>query len=259
VPFPAAQTDAQFVSPWGMSYAPGGPFRISENGSGNTTVVNGNTGTEIAVAGNASSQITIAPPAGQTSPAAPTGQVFNASGNGLTLSQGGKSASAPFLFATEDGTISGWNPAVDPAQSVLAVDNSQAGNGAVSKGLAIATTASGSFLYAFNFHEGTVDMFDQNFKQVGSFTDQNVPAGYAPFNVQVLGGHLYVTFAQQDAEKHDDVAGAGHGFVDKFDLSRHLVQRIASNGVLKLFTTSADAISMLGFSRRNPDVFHSPP
>jgi uncharacterized protein (TIGR03118 family) len=226
---PAAQTDDKLINPWGVSFPPSGPFWISDNGTGTTTVADKN-GVPIAIAGNPTPEITIAPAAGQTAPATPTGQVFNTSGSGFTISQNGKSGSALFLFATEDGTISGWNPNVNPAASVLAVDNS--GAGAVYKGLALATSATGTTLYAANFHAGTVDMFNGAFQPIGSFTDPGLPPGYAPFNVQVLGGHLFVTFAQQNAEKHDDVAGAGHGFVDEFDLNGALVRRVISGGEL---------------------------
>jgi len=104
--------------------------------------------------------------------------------------------------------------------------------GAVYKGLAIAAGDNGPLLFAANFRHGTVDTYDKNFNLVNSFTDPSVPAGFAPFNVQVLDGKLFVTFAQQDDMKHDDVAGAGNGFVDEFNLNGTLVQRIASNGPL---------------------------
>ncbi len=226
---PAAATDDKLINPWGVSFPPGGPFWISDNGSGNTTVTDKN-GVPMPVAGNPTPEITIAPAAGQTAPATPTGQVFNTSGSGFAVSQGGKSGSALFLFATEDGTISGWNPNVNPASSVLAVDNS--GTGAVYKGLALGTAAAGTILYAANFSAGTVDMFNDAFQPLGSFTDPGVPAGFAPFNVQVLGGHLFVAFAQQDADKKDDVPGAGHGFVDEFDLNGTLIRRVVSGGAL---------------------------
>ena len=106
------------------------------------------------------------------------------------------------------------------------------GLGAVYKGLAIAQTDDGPMLYAANFRHGTVDMFDQNFDQVKSFTDPNVPPDFAPFNVQVLGDKLFVTYAMQDDKKHDDVAGQGNGFVDEFDLEGHLLHRVASGGPL---------------------------
>src|SRR5207237_5098388 len=178
----------------------------------------------------------------------PTGTVFNIGGGsngGFKVSGFDKNvtpitASAIFLFATEDGTLVGWNPAVnpkgfDPAKAgtygIIAVDNSAnptAADGAVYKGLAIATSTTGpifasdpastSVLYAANFRSGQVEVYDTNFKLVTTFTDTHVPTGYAPFNVQVLGSKLYVTFALQNADRHDDVAGRGHGFVDVFNL-----------------------------------------
>jgi uncharacterized protein (TIGR03118 family) len=160
---------------------------------------------------------------------------FQASG-AFTLQDG---SPATFLFATEDGTISGWNPSAG-SQSIIAVDESQdpadgseaLGLGAVYKGLTIADTQEGPMLYAANFRHGTVDVFDQNFNQVNSFTDPNVPSGFAPFNVQVLDNKLFVTFAQQNDVKHDDVAGPGNGFVDEFSLSGQLLDRVASGGPL---------------------------
>jgi uncharacterized protein (TIGR03118 family) len=226
---PAPTIDSNLINPWGVAHSPTGPFWVSDNGAGVTTVYTG-AGTPVKVAGHAA--ITIAAPLGQTSPASPTGQVFNMAGNGFDISSGGKTGSSIFIFATEDGTISGWNPAVNSGSSVLAVDNSMGGTGAVYKGLAIGHTHHGTFLFAANFRNGTVDVFDKNFQQVNSFTDQNVPKGYAPFNVQVLDRHLFVTFALQDDAKHDDVAGAGHGFVDEFDLHGNLLHRVASGGPL---------------------------
>jgi uncharacterized protein (TIGR03118 family) len=226
---PAPTIDPNLINPWGLTLSATSPFWVSDNGMGVTTVYTG-AGAKVNVGGLDS--IAIATPPGQTSPASPTGDVFNIAGTGFNITSGGHTGSSVFIFATEDGTISGWNPNVNAASSVLAVDNSQGGTGAVYKGLAIAQTDDGTFLYAANFRNGTVDVFDQNFKQVNSFTDPKVPAGYAPFNVQVLDGHLFVTFAPQDAAKHDDVAGAGHGFVDEFNLEGHMMQRVASGGVL---------------------------
>jgi uncharacterized protein (TIGR03118 family) len=121
---------------------------------------------------------------------------------------------------------------VDRNNSILAVPNSAGGSGAVYKGLAIATTGGQSLLYAANFHSGSVEVYDSSFHLVGNFTDPNVPAGYAPFNVQTLNGKLYVTFALQDADKHDDVAGLGNGFVDQFNLDGTGLTRIGSGGQL---------------------------
>ena len=226
---PAAHTDSNLVNPWGVSYGPTGPFWVSDNGTGVTTIYDGS-GASVKVAGHTA--ITIAAPPGQDTPSAPTGQVFNGPGTGFDVSANGVTAPSVFLFATEDGTISGWNPKVDSGSSVIAVDNSVVGGGSVFKGLAIGSTDKAAFLYAADFRQGTVDVFDDTFKQVNSFTDPNLPKGYAPFNVQVLDGNLYVTFAEQDAAKHDDVAGPGHGFVDKFDLNGNMLDRVASRGVL---------------------------
>ena len=226
---PAATIDPNLINPWGVAHGPATPFWVSDNGAGVATIYTG-TGQPVMVGGLPA--ITVAAPPGQTSPSSPTGQVFNTSGHGFDISSGGKSASSIFIFATEDGTISGWNPTVNPGSSVIAVDNSNGGTGAVYKGLAIAHDHDGTFLFAANFRNGTVDVFDKNFKQVNSFTDHSVPKGFAPFNVQVLDGHLFVTFALQDPAKHDDVAGPGNGFVDEFDLQGHLLQRVASGGPL---------------------------
>jgi uncharacterized protein (TIGR03118 family) len=135
-----------------------------------------------------------------------------------------------FIFATEDGTISAWNAGT---ASILKVDNSP--SGAVYKGLAIGNNGSSNLLYAANFNSGHIDVFDKNFMPTtvsGGFVDPNIPAGFAPFNVQNINGKLYVTYARQDADKHDDVAGMGNGFVDVFDTNGNLLERLVTNGPL---------------------------
>jgi uncharacterized protein (TIGR03118 family) len=223
---PTTTIDPNLINPWGVSYSPTGPFWVSDNGTGVTTIYNG--------AGMPAGPklVTVEALSGEDH-SNPTGQVFNG-GGGFDISKDGKTGSSLFIFATESGTISGWNPNVDPTSSVIAVpSNGEApSNGAVYKGLAIGSNDDGTFLFAADFHNGTVDVFDQNFKLVKSFTDKHLPKGYAPFNVQVLDGKLFVTFALQDADKQDDVAGAGHGFVDEFDLNGHLLDRVASRGPL---------------------------
>jgi uncharacterized protein (TIGR03118 family) len=149
---------------------------------------------------------------------------------------------ATFIWDTEDGTLSAWTGGLTPPnqnQAVLAVDNSP---GAVYKGLVFGVNAKGVFLFATNFRAGTVDVFgpansSSNGQYVpittdGGFTDPNIPAGYAPFGIQKIDGNLFVTYAKQNAAKHDDVAGAGHGFVDVFDTDGHLLRRFASRGPL---------------------------
>jgi uncharacterized protein (TIGR03118 family) len=224
VPGAAQTTDSNLVNPWGISLAPGQPFWIADNGTGKSTLYDGAGATQPLV-------VTIpAPTAGATS--APTGTVFNP-GNTFAVSAGGMTGASAFLFATEDGTIAGWSPAVNQTQAVIAVNRSAAG--AVYKGLAIGTNAGGTFLYAADFHNGAIDVFNTNFTKVslaGNFTDASIPAGFAPFNVQNIGGSLFVTYAKQNDAKHDDVAGAGNGFVDAFDTSGNLLRRFASQGTL---------------------------
>ncbi|MBI3757917.1 MAG: TIGR03118 family protein [Deltaproteobacteria bacterium] len=231
---PADHVDNNLVNPWGISASPATFFWVSDNGTGVTTLYNG--------AGNAVPLVvTIPPPAGSTDPSTPTGQVFNkfnaTSPTDFVVTSGGASGPSLFIFATEDGTISGWNPAVPPPplskQAIRVVDNSAAG--AVYKGLAIGSNASGNFLYAANFSAGTIDVFNGSFTQVtlaGSFADPGIPAGFAPFNVQNLGGNLYVTYAKRNDITGDDVAGPGNGFVDIFDTDGNLVRRVASGGHL---------------------------
>jgi uncharacterized protein (TIGR03118 family) len=217
--------DLNLVNPWGIALSATSPFWIPNNHSGTATVYDGQghpapSGKPIVVQ--------IPTPLGVTSVAAPTGQVFN---DTQAFNASGKPS--VFIFATEDGTISGWNPSADPANAILLVDNSPWG--AVYKGLALASTSAGPMLYAADFSQGTIDVFDANLAPVvnaGAFYDPNLPAGFAPFNIQRIGRKLYVTYAMQDDGRHDDVAGAGNGFIDIFDFNGHLLGRLVSNGPL---------------------------
>jgi uncharacterized protein (TIGR03118 family) len=236
VPGMAPTIDPNLVNPWGMASSPSGPTWVSDNGVGVSTLYNGQ-GLQQPSA-SAPLVVTIPPPAGSPAGtlASPTGIVFNGTSN-FTVSANGASAPAAFLFATEDGTISGWNQTVDPTKAILEVDNSNvpAGNGAVYKGLTMANTVNGTFLYATNFRAGTVDVFDTNFHAAtlaGSFSDPNLPAGFAPFGIQALGSNIYVTYAKQNDAKHDDVAGPGNGYVDVFDTSGNFSKRLVSQGPL---------------------------
>ncbi|MBS1188843.1 MAG: hypothetical protein H6R10_635 [Rhodocyclaceae bacterium] len=221
IPGLAPTTDPNLQNPWGISSSPTGPLWVSDNGTGVSTLYN-STGVKQPLT------VTIPPPAGGTPPAAPTGQVFNST-NSFNLGSGGKAA---FIFATEDGTLAAWNAAQGTAAQ-LAADNSA--SGAIYKGLAIGSVGNHDYLYATNFHAGTVDVFNGSFaltQLTGHFTDPNLPAGFAPFNIQNIGGKLYVTFAKQDANKEDDVAGLGNGFIDVFNLNGHLEKRLATQGLL---------------------------
>jgi len=236
IPGLAARTDPNLHNPWGTSTGPGLPIWVSDNGAGVTTLYDG-----AGVPQPPTNQLVVtipAPPsAGPGAAGAPTGTVFNPTADGFVVSGGGTSGPSKFLFATEDGTIVGWNPSVAPHAAVIAVDRSgvvdTAGDvGAVYKGLALATTPAGKFLYATNFRFGTVEVFDSHFNLVKTFGDPRVPAGFAPFAVHNIGGNLFVTFAKQDAAKHDDAAGPGNGFVDVFNPNGDLLQRFVTRGRL---------------------------
>ena len=218
--------DANLVNPWGISASATSPFWISNNHAGTATLYNTN-GQSFPLASPIVVQIPA--PNGGADPGAITGQVFNST-TGFEVAPGKPAA---FIFATEDGTISGWNSTVDASHAVIKADNS--GSVAVYKGLALGMSSSGPMLYAANFNAGTVDMFDATFASVqapGAFQDPNLPPGFAPFNIANFGGKLYVTYAMQNDERHDDVPGTGAGFIDVYDLSGALLQRLVSQGPL---------------------------
>lgn len=222
VPGWAATLDPHLVNAWGIAFTPASPAWVADNGTGLATLYSG-TGSIVPLV------VTIAPPKGGEGPAAPTGMVFNG-GGAFNVTANDKTGSSLFMFATEDGTISGWSPSVDGTHSILGVDNSA--SGAVYKGLAIGTNGDGTFIYATNFNSGWIEMYDSSFGWVKNFTDTDLPMGYAPFGIRNINGLLFVTFALQDEAKHDDVAGPGHGFVDVFDLSGNKVKRLISHGEL---------------------------
>jgi uncharacterized protein (TIGR03118 family) len=235
IPGLAAHTDPNLKNPWGTSVGPGSPIWVSDNHAGVTTLYDG--------AGNPQPRVVAipAPPsAGSGAVGAPTGQAFNTfdpSSSDFVISKNGVSGPAFFLFATEDGTIAGWNPNVDNANAVIAVDRSTATDGAGDiganyKGLALVTTPSGKFIYATSFRFGKVEVFDSHFDLVNRFTDPTIPAGFAPFGIHNIGGKLYVTFAKQGPGKADDAARPGNGFVDVFAPNGDLLQRLVSGGRL---------------------------
>jgi len=241
LPGVADVTDPNLVNPWGISESGGSPFWLSDNNAGVSTLYSTATPPIVTVP-----LVVNIPTPVATTGGTPSGTVFNTAGasgafkvTGVNSSGATVSAAPAFLFDTEDGTILGWAPSINTTNAIIAQDNS--GNnftnpdpnqqtGAVYKGLAIATSStpiiaadpnSTALLYAANFRAGTVDVYDGTWTKVsvpGAFTDPNLPPGYAPFNVQVLGGKLYVTYALQDATKHDDVGGPHHGFVDVYNL-----------------------------------------
>jgi uncharacterized protein (TIGR03118 family) len=223
----AAQiTDPFLRNAWGISYSTNSPFWVSDNGAGVATLYQVNPTT------NATTKVTLGlppdpsggvaiPPMGSGTP---TGQVFNSAG-GSTFDGN------TFLFVSEDGTVSGWRPALGTTAETLQT----AQNANVYKGTTLVSTGGHSYLLSANFRAGTIDVLKGDAgapNLTGKFLDPNVPAGYAPFNIQVLDGTIYVTYALQDSAKHDDDPGAGHGFVNAFDMQGNILGRVGSMGSL---------------------------
>jgi uncharacterized protein (TIGR03118 family) len=238
IPGVANYADANLVNAWGIVNAGStGPIWISDNGTGMSTVY---TGEGVAFPTNAPIVVTIPTPPNSPAGAvaAPTGIVFNST-TSFVVSAGGKSGASRFIFATEDGNISGWSPSVDATHAILAVNHSGPGVsagrtnlGSVYKGLAIGNNGSGDFLYATNFRDGVVEMYDAHFQLVKSFTDSGIPSGFAPFGISNINGKLFVTYAKQDSKRHDDVKGQGNGFIDIFDLNGNQLSQFAAQGTL---------------------------
>jgi uncharacterized protein (TIGR03118 family) len=207
---PAQNIDSHLVNPWGISFPAGGPFWVSDNGSGFSTLYNGR--------GTPQALVVQMPLNTITNPIPITGQV-----NNTTSSFNGDA----FIFAGENGAIYGWRGALGTtAETLKAAADPNTGD--VYKALA----RLGSTLIAANFRTGKVDVFNGSIGTVSSFADTTLPTGYAPFGAQNINGKIYVTFALQDTAKHDDVAGAGNGYVDIFDPTTGNFSRLISKGVL---------------------------
>jgi uncharacterized protein (TIGR03118 family) len=229
IPGVAAHTDPNLVNPWGMATnSSGSVIWVSDNGTGVSTLYDQQ--------GNAQSLVVTIPTSARNKDGGtPTGLVFNGT-SFFKVKKSGNSQPAKFIFASEDGSISGWNPNVDPTNAIVAVDNgtNSGTNKAVYKGVTMGVAGGHNFLFVTNFHSGHVETYNENFQQTNpnGFADPNLPAGYAPFGIQNIGGQIYVTFALQNKERHDDVAGPGNGFVDVFNTSGNLIKRLISNGNL---------------------------
>jgi uncharacterized protein (TIGR03118 family) len=221
----AKTTDSNLKNPWGLTFLPGTPFWVADNNAFVSTLYDG-TGKPISLVVN----IPLPNAAKGGSPSGLVGNIFAAKTNEFITPTTGEPSL--FIFDTEDGTVVAWNLSAG-SNAQLAFDNSKAG--AVYKGLAIGTSSSGDVLYAANFNSGKVDVFDSSFKPVtlkGTFTDPNLPKGYAPFGIQSVNGNLYVTYAVQDKAKHDPVNKAGNGIVNVFDLDGILISRFVTKGKL---------------------------
>jgi uncharacterized protein (TIGR03118 family) len=206
----APLADSALVNGWGLSASAASPWWTSNNETNSSTLYSG-VGSKIALV--------------VTVPGGPTGTVANPSTVDFVISQNGASGAARFLFDTEGGQVLGWAPNVNATNAVVAVDNTAAG--AEYTGLATANDR----LYAADFHNARVDAFDASFKPLSlGFKDPGLPAGWAPFGIQALGGNIFVTYAQQDKAKKDSVPGGGLGYVDEFTPDGALVARVASKG-----------------------------
>ena len=219
----ADHTDPNLVNAWGLVAGPTTPWWISDNGTGKSTLFN--VGTNVV-------QAVFTVPGAGGAQGNPTGIVFNG-GTGFVVNNGvGAPSAARFIFSSEDGTLSAFKG----APIVTVVPNPQApAHGAIYKGLAIDSATAGTRLYATDFHNGKVDIFDSSFHAVtiaGAFTDPALPPHFAPFGIQNIGGTIYVTYALQDDDAEDDVAGPGNGYVDAYDTSGNLIRRVASAGEL---------------------------
>jgi uncharacterized protein (TIGR03118 family) len=207
--------DSNLVNAWGLSISPTGPWWVSDNGTGLSTLYDGNGAIQPLV-------VTI-PTASGTGTGTPTGTVYNASTTDFKT----HGFATPFLFCTEDGTISGWYTST---QAFINVNNS--GSGAVYKGITLGQVGTTNYLYVANFHAGTVEVYDGTYTLhsfgPNAFVDSTIPAGYAPFNVQNIGSNrIVVTYAKQNASKHDDIPGPGNGFVNIYDTQGNLQVRLA--------------------------------
>jgi uncharacterized protein (TIGR03118 family) len=230
----APTIDPNLKNPWGLTRSSSSPWWISNNNSGTSTLFSG-AGAPINIFPDPSGtgNFVIVPPPGFApgTQSAPTGIVFNGSPTDFLLNKGTPAGKpAIFIFATEDGTISGWNPGVNippgshapSIDAVREVDNSDHGgaDSAVYKGMTSAEVGGKKFLYVTNFRSAEVEVYDTNFKRAHlgeeAFEDEGLPPGFAPFNIQNIGGSLFVTYAKQNAARHDDVAGDGNGFVRIF-------------------------------------------
>jgi uncharacterized protein (TIGR03118 family) len=206
------------VNGWGVAFNPFGFAWVADNGTGVSTLYDGN---------GVPQSLVVSIPGGK-----PTGIVFNGS-NDFVVSANGKSGPARFIFATENGTIAAWAPNVDPTHAITVVDSS--GTGAIYKGLALGADGKRFLLYATDFHNRKVDVFDVSFQPTavpGGFADRSIPSTYAPFGIQNIGGSIYVTYAKQDRDREDDVPGRGQGIVNVFTAGGTLVRQVAQGGAL---------------------------
>ena len=225
VPGKAQLHDSDLVNAWGLAFGPNTPAWVADNGTDVSTLYAGSVGNQPV----SKLPLTVSIPGG-----APTGQVYNNT-NGFVVHSGMSSGPALFLFSSEAGKITGWSQSVPPPPLSTQAQTAVSVPGAIFKGLAIAHTASGPQIYATDFHNRKVDVWDSSFTRVrhpGAFRDPAIPNRFAPFGIENVNGDIVITYAKQDEDAEDDVAGPGNGFVDVYDTSGHLLRRFAQRGAL---------------------------
>lgn len=224
LPDEAAHKDALLVNPWGIAFNPQGFVWVANNETGSATLYDGNGSPQSLIVG-------IPSVPNSTAAGHPTGIVFSGAQD-LVVTQGGASGPARFVFATLEGTISGWAPTVDQTHAIITVDST--GSQAIYTGLAVAQVGGASRLYAADFHNARVDVFDGSFQIVrgAAFADAGLPARFAPFGIQVIGDRVYVTYAKQDLKGQEEITGPGLGAVNVFDLNGNRLARVATGGPL---------------------------
>jgi uncharacterized protein (TIGR03118 family) len=227
--FPANFTDPHLKNAWGIAFNPQA-FAWVADADGNVSTLYDGTG-------QPSPQpvpLVVAVPGPDGTPGNPTGIVFSG-GNDFAVTKGGVTGFARFIFATEQGNLAGWAPNVDATHAIFVPKDPADTEEASYKGLALSGNGTTHLLYAANFLQARVDVFDGAFKRVtvpGRFRDPRLPAHYAPFGIQAINGDIYVTYAKQDESGDEEVQGQGLGFVDVFDPDGRLLRRVASRGAL---------------------------
>jgi uncharacterized protein (TIGR03118 family) len=218
----AAHVDSNLINPWGMAASStGSVIWVSDNGTGVSTLY--------APDGTANSLVVTIPGKGGSHGGNPTGIVRNPT-SFFKVTKNGNSQPSRFIFVSEDGTISGWNPAVDATNAIVAAKHK---GDDVYKGVTLGESNGHNFLYVTNFHRGTVDVFDENFRSVNmGFADPGIPHDFAPFGIRNINGEIFVTYAKQGPGKRDDEPGPGNGFINVFDTSGNLLRRLVSQGNL---------------------------
>ncbi|CDG82872.1 TIGR03118 family protein [Janthinobacterium agaricidamnosum] len=218
----ATTTDASMINAWGLAFNPTGASWVVNDGTSTSTLYDGN---------GVKQNLVVSINPGSLGVAKPTGIVFTGSATDFKISSGGNTGPSRFIFSNQAGTIAAWAPTVDGTHALTIVDN--AAKGSVYKGLAIANAGGANMIYATDFKNNHVDVFDANFNPVAlpaDFKDPAVPAGFAPFGIQAIGNSIFVTYAKQDATGRVQVKGAGLGMVSQFDTSGKLIKDLVLQG-----------------------------